>query len=925
MQSSSFLRVVFPAGIVLVTLVLAFQPANLRPFTNSIGMEMIPVEPGTFMMGSNGGRHYWTEGPAHEVTLKKPFHISQTEITLEQYREFQPDFEGSSAQAPFVAGVTWHQAAAFARWLSEKEGTTYRLPTEAEWEYVARGEGGSQGAQNMLSGVLEWVHDWFGEYPHGPQTDPIGPVSGSTRVVRGGPLDIDERNFLEIDFTRPESRQAMAPAFGWQDAGDDAGSMAEASSQGLIGVWHPDLNLSDPQESTVITRLNNNWSNDPRGGGRWAAVWRGFLEAPASTTITFSSDTESPFRLKLSGQMAIDGWETREMKPFSVEMKKGERIPMEVWFARWGSSRFSLYWEWEGQEREVVPESAISYTPEQARQARAEATTDVIPGQHAIGFRLVMADWPDTAPTTPHLPYNQAGVKQDRSMTAFGPDPSTPYFRKRYYLPTPLENSPPETIDALGLHPSFREHNHSPALEVLPNGDVLMVIYTSYAEYEPGVSLIASRLRFGSDEWDMPSTIADLVGVNDHAPLLWTDGDDVRLFWGSPKLGEGAFPFQWMSSSNNGASWGEIHFPRFVTDIGSHSRQPINSAFRDEAGRIYVASDGSGGESVLWASDDDGRTWRDTGGRSGGRHTTFAQISDGRILGMGGKNTHIEEYMPKSITSDGGQSYEVSKTPFSRLGTNQRPTLIRLESGRLFFAGDFVHLNSGAQPPGLNQTGSYVALSDDDGESWHIKKLVGAQPHERREVVDRMRGGTLGYAVARQAPNGIIHLIGTMTNPSLHFEMNEAWILEGDGSERSDGELMAPRATSIETVESFEERYPNGELKLQWYGGIADNDRFLLHGSEVWFYENGDQHREATYHLGRKVGVEKLWWKGGVLAWTWTYHEDGSNTWTQYHPNGEKRAESTWLNLHADGPARLWDEEGKLVSEVEFSRGEAVE
>ena len=125
---------------------------------------------------------------------------------------------------------------------------------------------------------------------------------------------------------------------------------------------------------------------------------------------------------------------------------------------------------------------------------------------------------------------------------------------------------------------------------------------------------------------------------------------------------------------------------------------------------------------VLWATKDNGRTWYDTDGRSAGRHTTYAVLKDGRIIGMGGKNTDIDGYMPKSISADGGKSWTASKTPFAALGSNQRPCLIRLQSGRLFFCGDFQHRN-GNYPRAIKRRGAYVALSDDEGESWYIKKM----------------------------------------------------------------------------------------------------------------------------------------------------------------------------------------------------------
>lgn len=100
------------------------------------------------------------------------------------------------------------------------------------------------------------------------------------------------------------------------------------------------------------------------------------------------------------------------------------------------------------------------------------------------------------------------------------------------------------------------------------------------------------------------------------------------------------------------------------SSLPSGVHQPITNAFRGADNRIYLAIDAVGGESVLWASDDGGRTWLDTGGRTAGRHTTFVMLKDGGILGLGGKNTDIEGHMPRAISHDGGKTWMVGKTPF---------------------------------------------------------------------------------------------------------------------------------------------------------------------------------------------------------------------------------------------------------------------
>jgi hypothetical protein len=722
------------------TAVSTSEPAEV--WTNSIGMRFARIEPSTFTMGSDRGD--WDEKPVRDVTISQPFYIQKAEVTADQYRQFDADFSGSR----YAMGVSWYDALAFCEWLSQKEGRTYRLPTEAEWEYVAKN---ASGVELVLGGPLEWVQDWYGMYPHDDQIDPVGPEQGIVRVVRGGGLDEDSSS----SHLRSANRAGMAPGFR---------------------------------------------------------------------------------------------------------------------------------------------------------------------GDHIIGFRVVMAPMPTTTPWPYVAPFVQQGVKQTAQYVSQGPDPHVPYFRQRPVLPIPPENSEESAILAVGLPPVFKGHNHSPALEVCSNGDVLAVYYTALdptgkGEYGPDVALIATRLRFGSESWDMPSLLIDFPDANDHAPLLWNDGDTLHLFWGSPRLRRGGFPFQWISSEDCGATWSEAKFPTFTGPIGEHSRQPINSAFRGPDGTMYVASDGEGGESVLWASSDNGETWFDTGGRSGGRHTTCVLLNDGRILGMGGKNTDIDGYMPKSISSDFGKSWRISKTPFSTLGSNQRPTIIRLASGRLFFASDFQRTKDCYQPAGITEKGALVALSEDEGQTWHIKRLPGALRHESREC----DGATLGYAVARQAPNGVIHLITSMNWAAQHFELNEAWVLSDAVN------VPPPDPCETGTVKEYHESYSGGELKMTWSAKMCYDGRYLLHGAETWYHENGQKQYEVTYENGRKIGAETYWTPDGVKLWSWE-HDETSDTsvWTQWWPNGIKRIESTWRygGRVAHGRANHWDSSGAGKAAWDFSDGE---
>ena len=233
---------------------------DLPKITNIIGMKLVLIPKGTFMMGSpktEKGRVQ--DETQHQVTISKDYYLGVTEVTQEQYEKvmgtnpsnFQGNkIEGSSSNHP-VDRVSWEDAVEFCKKLSELPeekgaGRVYRLPTEAEWEYACRAgsktaysfgdnsrdlgnyawfgnNSGSKeldsaailkdtpqrymdtlvsarcathpvgekkanawGLYDMHGNVWEWCSDWYGGYPKGAVSDPVGPIQGSRRVDRGG-------------------------------------------------------------------------------------------------------------------------------------------------------------------------------------------------------------------------------------------------------------------------------------------------------------------------------------------------------------------------------------------------------------------------------------------------------------------------------------------------------------------------------------------------------------------------------------------------------------------------------------------------------------------------------------------------------------------------------------------------------------------
>ena len=772
---------------------------------NSLGMKLARIAPGSFEMGAetlvfNLGQRtaeskdapFWDETPRHKVNITHSFRMSEEPVTVEQFRQFQPGFQSAGGFGNYATGVSWDDAMAFCKWLGAKEGKSYRLPTEAEWEYSCRAgtdklfwsgdappanDVNPWGLRGMETGPPQWCYDWHGEYPATDQTDPVGYAAGWAKIVRGGPVR--------------------------------SVTVKDASGK--------------------------------------------YLLAP-------------------------------DMSP--------------VWFRC--ANRCSL-----------MPD-----TPK----------FDKDPPCHFVGFRIVEGELPETAPL-PWIPdFPMEGVKQTAADWSARPDPQKPYCKARVLIPSPPDLTTGKDCAAVGLNRAIQGKIHSGGITWCPNGDLISISFSSSpdkSESAPNTCMVITRLGRGAEEWDMPGLFYKISGLNDQSGLLWNDNGVIWFFGGGRDLGK--VPFRFTTSKDSGATWSELR-PAVVTgSAGRFVAQPITSAFRGPDGTIYVGCDGNGAHSLLWASSDNGKTWRDTGGRTAGRHTTFALLKDNRILGMGGKDSSIEGYMPMVISSDFGKTWsQAQKTPFAALGSNQRPKILRLASGRLFFAGDFQNIRMISSPPpgAITNRGAYVALSDDEGKTWRIKKLALATPNNAWTGVASPRGkaqqgfGTLGYCDATQSPDGIIHLMTSKGSPSMNFDMNETWILSADP-----GEAGPPANTSPHQTIVLLEKYPNGAPRITSHLLKAADGPVVLEGTEEWTCENGVTQYKVSRQNGRKTGLETYFRPDGSLLWSRDYKPGGAMVWTTYWPNGTKKSESNWQGAMAQGLATTWDENGKVLQNITFNAG----
>ena len=106
-------------------------------------IDLVEIPAGSYCMGSEGKGENMDEAPVHKVNISKPFRMGATEVTNAQYEQFRPEHKQlrgkdnvSTEDDDAVVNVSYQDAVDFCQWLSEKEGKTYRLPTEAEWEYA---------------------------------------------------------------------------------------------------------------------------------------------------------------------------------------------------------------------------------------------------------------------------------------------------------------------------------------------------------------------------------------------------------------------------------------------------------------------------------------------------------------------------------------------------------------------------------------------------------------------------------------------------------------------------------------------------------------------------------------------------------------------------------------------------------------------
>lgn len=329
-----------------------------------IGMNFVYVEPGVFRMGWRGEKAPNDCQPVHEVEISNGFWIGKYELTQAEYKEFtgsNPEYIFKGKDKP-VPRISWNEAAQFCNKLTERErragrlpeGYVYRLPTEAEWEYAARGgkKGGDHkysgsnsldkvgwykensklelhkvgrkdpnqlGIYDMSGNVREWCLDWLAEdyYRDTPRRDPVNTTTGGMRVCRGG-------NFQDV-----AQGCRVADRSGWKS---EFGSVTFAMGFGLRVLLAPAVKT----EQTVRYGQNKSFtirSDQEEGTSKLVlqasdgkVAWGDLLQGLARMK---GFDDAALRGLLPEGELELDNWKTSMMLQ-GLDRALGDAIGLKV-------------------------------------------------------------------------------------------------------------------------------------------------------------------------------------------------------------------------------------------------------------------------------------------------------------------------------------------------------------------------------------------------------------------------------------------------------------------------------------------------------------------------------------------------------------------------------------------------------------------
>ncbi len=455
-----------------------------------------------------------------------------------------------------------------------------------------------------------------------------------------------------------------------------------------------------------------------------------------------------------------------------------------------------------------------------SRFLRSACRTGTLPEDRswAIGFRVVQA--PPAEGRGRESGSSKAWQRQvaalKKEWTPIGGAAEAPVFSppQPYVIPPAPDSGEP-----------FYRHNHCPSIAWCDNGDLLAIWFSTISEGGREMTILASRRRAESRNWEPASEFFNAPGRNMTGSSLFNDGEGTLFHFNGLGVADAwaELALVMRNSRDNGVTWSK---PLLIDPEHRLGNQVISGTSLTGDKMMIQPCDavwsGSGG-TVIHTSRDGGRTWANPadqnletlfrengrGNRIAGIHAGVVSLKDGRLMALGRSND-IDERMPLSLSDDGGCSWKYNASEFPPISGGQRLVLMRLREGPILLitftddASRVPHstnkdfpkaervgmvMRSGAGD--LSRVfGMFAALSYDEGQSWPVKKLIA--PASGSGTLDG--GGWTGpftfspasaepkgYLAATQSPDGLIHLVSSR----LYYRFNLAWIEDTSGAESS--------------------------------------------------------------------------------------------------------------------------------------------
>lgn len=421
-----------------------------------------------------------------------------------------------------------------------------------------------------------------------------------------------------------------------------------------------------------------------------------------------------------------------------------------------------------------------------------------------VGFRVVQADFPATIPL-PVMPNPYVATISNQQCLWKEQKAIEPIFEPySVYVKNPV----------LGSGVPFYAHNHQPAITWCDNGDLLVVWFSTNEEKGREMTVLSSRLRKGSSEWETPRLFYKVPDRNMTGTALFNDGKGTLYHLnGVEALGGWRNLIMTLrTSTDNGATWSK---PRIIAPEHTYRHQVIaGTSVTKEGFFIQVCDAGSGGSdgAAVHISKDQGDTWIDPwdgkplpkfeegvkGSSIAGIHAGVVQLKDGRLLALGRNNNIVDKEgrlrMPQSVSDDMGRTWTYSASEFPPIDGGQRLVLMRLNEGPLLllsFTGHPYRTSerdkemwfTDEKGKKIKGEGLFAAVSYDEGKTWATRRLItdGKQHFLNGGAwtqwfeTDETHAEPRGYLAATQTPDNMIHLVSSR----FYYKFNLAWIEQG--------------------------------------------------------------------------------------------------------------------------------------------------